>query len=249
MPAFESLRHLSRHRFLRYCAEATAVALLPDFLRSGEIPEPKPILSVDTDKPYVAVTLDDGYKPDNVRYFLRIAKALRTKFTVFPIGEVMTKSPDLWREVHDAGHEIGNHSHSHIDIRDKSKKEIQRDFERFETEDYPEVIGKAFPEPGLARVPLAQGPVNLDVQRVIYGLNDFHVHWRVDSYSWKKGGLYSKANFKFVMERMQEIKQGDIIILHFTQLDLYCLPAIFRLIKLKGLTNVTFSKLWQSRKQ
>lgn len=245
-PPNESLRHISRRKFFEYCLEAAGALLTPVELLEWRA---YPILKVNTDKPYVAITVDDGYDPEQVKRFLRIGQIFKTNFTVFPVGAVLLEEPDLWRQVYDDGHEIGNHSHSHLDVSQYSKKAILRDFSRFENEDYPEAIGLPFPERGLARVPLAQGPVNTDVQEVIAQLNDLHVHWRIDSYSWKKGGKYSRANLEYVMERMQAIKQGDIIILHFTRLDMNALPSILRLLHKKGLVNVTFSELWQSRKQ
>lgn len=229
--------------------EATPAPILPDRLKPGELFDGRPISRVDTKKPYVAITVDDGYDLTQVERFLRIAEIFKTKFTVFPVGTVMTAEPDLWRQVYEAEHEIGNHSHSHIDVRDQTKRAIMRDFERFEYEDYPDVIGLPFPDPGLARVPFAQGPVNRDVQAVTRELRDLHVHWRLDSYSWKKGGRDSKANLEYVLARMADVKAGDIIILHFVPLDMAALPWILDLLSKKGLENVTFTKLWRTRKQ
>ena len=237
---------ISRRRFFGYCAEATGALLIPHELLSQRA---YPILRVETNQPWVAVTIDDGLYPKEVERFLTTAAEYQTKCTVFPVGYLMRKNPDLWREVAAEGHEIGNHSHSHLNVSEASKAAILDDFSRFETEDYPEVIGAPFPEPGLARVPFAQGPVNRPVQEVIAALRDFHVHWRVDSYSWKKGGQFSKANLEYVLKRMEEVKQGDIIILHFGQLDMLALPYILDLLAEKGLTNVTFNTLWRHRKQ
>lgn len=248
MATSESFRHFSRHRFFRYCSEATQAMLLPEFLK-GEIFDGQPIRQVETKKPYVAITFDDGINPDQVELFLTLCQHYETKCTVFPYGLVMTKSPDLWRAVNADGHEIGNHSHSHLNVAEASKEEIYADFARFETDDYPSVIGADFPEPGLARVPFAQGPVNRDVQQVIGDLRDLHVHWRLDSYSWKKGGRYSKTNLEYVMERMANVRQGDIIILHFVELDMIAFPWILDLLASRGLVNVTFSTLWKNRRQ
>ncbi len=243
----ESFQHFGRRKFLEYCLEATESMLFPDFLKTPF--DGRPILQVETTKPYVAVTIDDGIFPKEVERFLSTAAESKTKCTVFPVGTIMRKTPSLWREVAATGHEIGNHSHSHLNVNEFSKAAILQDFSLFETEDYPEVIGSPFPVPGLARVPYAQGPINADVQKVIASLDDLHVHWRVDSYSWKKGGQDSKENLAYVLARMAEIKQGDIIILHFNPLDMTAFPYILDLITAKGFENVTFSTLWRHRKQ
>jgi peptidoglycan-N-acetylglucosamine deacetylase len=62
----------------------------------------------------VAVTFDDG--PDR-RYTPRILDVLKAKHvqsTFFVVGEQAERSPDLIRRIYAEGHDIGNHTYSHI---------------------------------------------------------------------------------------------------------------------------------------
>ena len=165
------------------------------------------------------------------------------------MGKVLTKDPALWREVKAAGHEIGNHSHDHIYVRNRTKASIKRSFRIFEEVDYPLVFdGETFPEPGLARVPFAEGPINQLVQEALYELGDKQVHWLRDSYSWARDGFDSPRNREYALAKIENLAQGEIGVMHFTALDLAILPLLLEILAEKGLTNVPFSVLWEARK-
>ncbi len=228
-------------------------------LMGTELPRAWPILRVKTDMPYVCIGLDDGWEPDRVEEFLMIANDYQyenargeresVRFTIFPVGKVMLTTPSLWQDVKAEGHQIGNHTHNHLFIRGKTKAVIKKAFRTFEDYDYPEVFGEAFPEPGLARVPFAEGPINILVQEALYELNDKHVHWMRDSYSWAKDGVDSKKNREYALEKIGPLAQGEIGVMHFTPLDLAILPILLASLEEKGLKNVPFSVLWAARKK
>lgn len=215
-----------------------------------------PLIRVKTDMPYVCIGIDDGWYPEKVELFLKILEEYRQtrgvepKFTVFPVGKVMVQSPDLWRAVKAAGHNVGNHSHGHLNVRGKTKERIRWDFNYFEEFDYPEVFGEALPKPGWARVPFAEAPVkaNQNVRDVLFEMNDFDVHWRCDSYSWQTNGVDNAKNREFCLKNIGKLEQGDIGVMHFTALDLAILPQLLDILAEKGLINVPFSVLWEARK-
>lgn len=202
-----------------------------------------PIRSVPTETPFVSLTFDDGNYPDVIEKFLNIADEYGQKFTLFPTGVNLINEPNLWREVKAAGHEIGNHSHFHRNVNDLNYQQILWDFRQFEEVDYPETFGEEFPTPGLARVPFAQGPVNRDVQRVIAELDNLHVHWKLDSYSWRHEG----RNPDYLIRNVARAEQGDIVVLHLVDRDVDMIPRYLESLNEKGLENTTFSQLWESR--
>jgi len=60
----------------------------------------------------VAITFDDG--PDKcTQKVLEVLKAHNVKATFFCIGEKIEKNPDLFKQIIDDGHLVGNHSYSH----------------------------------------------------------------------------------------------------------------------------------------
>lgn len=76
----------------------------------------KPILSVPTDEKVVAITFDDGPRKGLTEDFLELFAANDVKATFFNIGENTKSNKELAQQVLDAGHEIGNHTMTHVNL-------------------------------------------------------------------------------------------------------------------------------------
>ena len=63
---------------------------------------------------FVALTFDDGPTPEFTDEILRILKEQDVKATFFLIGGELEKHLDEGKKIVAAGHEIGNHSFSHV---------------------------------------------------------------------------------------------------------------------------------------
>jgi peptidoglycan/xylan/chitin deacetylase (PgdA/CDA1 family) len=89
-----------------------------DFLRPGE----------------VVLTFDDGPWPRNTPAVLAALAAHCTKATFFPIGKHATYHPEILKAVAAAGHTVGSHTWSHLDLSSKkatdqiAKEEIEKGF-------------------------------------------------------------------------------------------------------------------------
>lgn len=68
---------------------------------------------VETARPQVALTFDDGPTARGVDAVLPILEQRGAKATFFLIGQEVAKRPDLARRIVAAGHEIGNHTLTH----------------------------------------------------------------------------------------------------------------------------------------
>ncbi len=64
------------------------------------------------DRPLIALTFDDGPSESTPR-LLEILARHRARATFFQCGANVERLPAVAREVHSAGHEIANHSHTH----------------------------------------------------------------------------------------------------------------------------------------
>ncbi|MDO3628681.1 polysaccharide deacetylase family protein [Mucilaginibacter sp. BT774] len=62
----------------------------------------------------IYVTFDDGPIPIVTPYVLNILKQYNAKATFFCIGDNVTKHPDVFEQVKNAGHSIGNHTFNHL---------------------------------------------------------------------------------------------------------------------------------------
>ena len=78
------------------------------FQISGEIIPP-----VNTSRPLVALTFDDGPIPPYTSDLLLVLREKGAKATFFVTGQHLEKSPSLGGKIARDGHELGNHSYSH----------------------------------------------------------------------------------------------------------------------------------------
>ena len=70
----------SKYLGVQHSSEVKAQAELENF----EYPWAYPILSIDTDEPYVCLSFDDGNEAEHLEQFLEITRNLEQTFTVFP---------------------------------------------------------------------------------------------------------------------------------------------------------------------
>lgn len=68
---------------------------------------------VETDRPVVALTFDDGPTPAGTAQVLEVLRETGVRATFFLIGAELERQPEAGRLIAAAGHEIGNHSWSH----------------------------------------------------------------------------------------------------------------------------------------
>ncbi|WP_220348737.1 polysaccharide deacetylase family protein [Alkalilimnicola ehrlichii] len=68
---------------------------------------------VDTEKPWVALTFDDGPTPEATERILAILARNEVPATFFFTGAELAANPGLAEKYVAAGHELGNHTYSH----------------------------------------------------------------------------------------------------------------------------------------
>ena len=88
------------------------------------------IWSVETAKPFVALTFDDGPDPDLTPQILRILdeRGIRATFNV--MGLCAVRHADLTRRIVADGHEIGNHTWTHRDLAFQTAPETLRQLKK-----------------------------------------------------------------------------------------------------------------------
>lgn len=62
----------------------------------------------------VYLTFDDGPIPESTPFILQTLREFGVKATFFMVGDNVRKYPDLFQQIKEAGHQIGNHTHNHI---------------------------------------------------------------------------------------------------------------------------------------
>jgi peptidoglycan/xylan/chitin deacetylase (PgdA/CDA1 family) len=62
----------------------------------------------------VYLTFDDGPIPEVTPWVLEILNQYGIKATFFCVGENVSKHPEIFRQIIEQGHKVGNHSHHHV---------------------------------------------------------------------------------------------------------------------------------------
>jgi peptidoglycan/xylan/chitin deacetylase (PgdA/CDA1 family) len=75
---------------------------------------PKLLWDAEGDNRSIFVTFDDGPIPIVTPFVLNILKQYDAKATFFCIGDNVRKHPDVFEQVKNDGHAIGNHTFSHL---------------------------------------------------------------------------------------------------------------------------------------
>ena len=78
-------------------------AMYPDFL-----------WRVKTDEKVIYLTFDDGPIPEVTEFVLEKLAKFQASATFFCIGENIQKHPDIFQELINQAHTIGNHTHNHL---------------------------------------------------------------------------------------------------------------------------------------
>jgi peptidoglycan/xylan/chitin deacetylase (PgdA/CDA1 family) len=72
------------------------------------------IWDIKQDKPCIYLTFDDGPIPIVTPFVLNILKQYNAKATFFCIGDNVRKHPDIFEQIKNEGHAIGNHTYNHL---------------------------------------------------------------------------------------------------------------------------------------
>ncbi|QIK38215.1 glycosyltransferase [Caldichromatium japonicum] len=183
----------------------------------------------------VALTFDDGPDPQWTPQILDILKANGTPATFFVIGEKANAYPGLLKRIDDEGHEIGNHSFSHIDLTQAGSLRIalelnatQRAIER--------ITGHSTllfrPPYDADRTPHTRS--ELESLAAAHSLGYIPVMSSIDPCDWQG----PKASDVLKRVQQERLAGGQVILLHDGGGDrtetLLALPEIIRYLKARG---------------
>jgi len=75
---------------------------------------PKALWRMDRHEKAVYLTFDDGPIPESTPFLLATLRRFDIKATFFMVGDNVRKYPELYQQILDEGHQVGNHTHNHI---------------------------------------------------------------------------------------------------------------------------------------
>ncbi|GGE69813.1 polysaccharide deacetylase family sporulation protein PdaB [Priestia taiwanensis] len=189
----------------------------------------------------IAITFDDGPDPIFSSQVLDVLKEHQAKATFFVVGEYAKMHPEIIkREIAD-GHEVGNHTFTHIDILKVSTSKLKKEIEKTERIIYRE----GEPELKLFRPPL--GNISWPLVKMMEEKNYKVVlwSWHQDTRDWAGRGAGSMAT-----QVLTNLRNGDIILFHDAGGDrtptVQALKMILPKLKERGYKCVTVSELLKS---
>lgn len=180
----------------------------------------------------IALTFDDGPWPRYTKEVLQVLASRNVKATFFMIGREVQQRPELVREVHNAGHVIGNHSWDHARKPRNPADEIVRTDAAIK-----KAIGV---ESTLFRPPYGQMKNGMATHAMRKG--QCVVIWSADSSDWKRATAGSIA------ERiLQQARPGGIALFHdgggARGSTVAALPRIIDTLRDRGYRFVTIPQL------
>ena len=75
---------------------------------------PKALWHMDENEHSVYLTFDDGPIPESTPFILKTLREFDIKATFFVVGDNVRKYPELYKQIVDEGHGIGNHTFNHL---------------------------------------------------------------------------------------------------------------------------------------
>ena len=164
-----------------------------------------PIYCVDTDKPCVSLTFDGAWGNEDIHDILQTLEKQDVRATFFLSGDWIRSFPEDTERIAAAGHDIGNHGDTHLDLAGLSSGQIEE-----------EIMGAH-------EALFALTGQSMDLFRPPYGSYDnavirqatscgyFSIQWSVDSLDWKN---YGREDIIDRVLNHKNLKNGAIILLH-----------------------------------
>ena len=183
------------------CCVLTTVILFGAAARTGIVPAGgDAAIKLPNAVPMVALTFDDGPKPETTGRLLDALALREIPATFFLVGEFIPENQEIIRRMASEGHQLGVHSFSHIEITNLSRSDF--DFEVTQTRDLlTQIVG-----PGAYWL------------RPPYGILDDSVRnwadspiilWSLDPEDWK-----DRDTRRITDTVLSQVQDGDILLFH-----------------------------------
>jgi peptidoglycan/xylan/chitin deacetylase (PgdA/CDA1 family) len=220
-------------RILEMFKQICWLALLVMGTGQGVVEAEEALLRVETDRKIIALTFDDGPNPEVLPNMLELFEAEGVKATFFMTGKSIKKTPSLVGDVIKAGHEIGNHSMTHLDLRKADSGQVRHEIEGFQ-----KLVAERFDYvPKLFRAPYLGYTEEVWECLAKNGLQA--VDRSIGTRDWKEG----VEPEKIVARATNTAHPGAIVLMHERKSSFEALPQIIRFYKDKGYRFLTVSEM------
>ena len=177
--------------------------------------------------------LSSPWGNEDTQQLIDILDRYQVKATFFVVGDWVDKYPESVKALHDAGHEVMNHSNTHAHYPQLSVEEIVADLNA--CNDKIEAITGV--RPTLVRLPY--GDYDDNAVRAVRSTGMEPIQWDVDSLDWKE------IPAEEIVQRVTgKVQPGSIVLFHNAALHTpEALPSILETLIQEGYTLVPISQL------
>jgi peptidoglycan-N-acetylglucosamine deacetylase len=198
---------------------------------------PSPVYRGNPEKPMAAFIINVAWGNEYIPDMLETLKKHQVYATFFLEGRWVKNNPKLARMIVEAGHEVGNHSYSHPDMKSLQTSKVRDELKR--TNDIIEVTTgekvKWFAPPsGSYRDEVVEIADEMDMRTIM---------WSVDTIDWQK------PSPNVLIDRvMGKMHKGAIVLMHPTASTANALNALIVQVKEKELRLGTVSSLMKEER-
>ena len=192
-----------------------------------------PIYCVQRDQKLVSISFDAAWGNEDTQMLIDILGRYNVKATFFVVGEWVDKYPESVKALHDAGHEVMNHSNDHAHFNSLSAEEIKSNVNAC-SDKIESVTGV---RPTLFRAPY--GEYDDNVVGTLTSMGMYTIQWDVDSLDWKE--LEAPDIQKRVLSK---VSSGSIVLFHNAAIHTpEALPGIIESLIADGYHIVPISEI------
>ncbi len=201
-----------------------------------------PIYCVQRDQKMLSISFDAAWGNEDTQQLIDILAKYGVKATFFVVGEWVDKYPESVKALHDAGHEVMNHSNDHAHFTKLSKEQMQSNINAC-NDKIQAVTGV---RPPLFRPPYGEYDDNvvlatrdLGMERMSWDLGMEPSQWDVASLDWKD------LSAPDITQRVtSKVQAGSIVLFHNAAKNTpEALPGILEALLQDGYTFVPISQL------
>lgn len=193
---------------------------------------PSPIYKGHPDKPMVTFIINVAWGNEYLAEILATLKKNNIAASFFLEGNWVKKNPDMAKMIVTAGHEVGNHSYSHPDMKRLTATEAREQMLKTN-----KIIEAATGKKCVWFAP-PSGSYRDETIKVAADLRMKTVMWTVDTVDWQKPSQETLIN-----RVMSKIDKGSMILMHPTESTAKSLDRLITLIEQRNLRIGTVSEL------
>lgn len=182
----------------------------------------------------IALTFDDGPSLEYTPLYLQVLRENNVHATFFLVGREIQRSPGLAAMIAAEGHDLGNHTFDHPNLKSLAHHTIRQQIAR--TTDILEQVTqrpvKYFRPPG--------GNLNQAVKDIAGEMGLQLIMWNIDPRDWER----NKTPEQIVNNIMNNLRPGGIVVLHERKPQtLAALPVLIGRLREQGWEPVTLTEL------